>query len=207
MLEIVDICKAFGGNAVLCGASLVLQPGDCLGLAGRNGCGKSTLMRIAAQIMRPDSGKILLDGKNVQGDRQFLRKRLGYVPQEDALCDFLTAGQQLRLWRSAVNAADEETAELLELDRLADKPVSRMSGGERKRLSIAMALQSRPDYLLMDEAFSALDAVYRERMSQWISDNCYRGMSVLWCSHNADELERLCAHVCALEEGQIRRIR
>lgn len=203
MLEVREIYKSFGEAAVLCGASLCLKPGECLGLIGRNGCGKSTLLRIVAQVMRPDRGEILCSGVSVLGDRCFLRTRLGYVPQEDALCEFLTARQQLELWCSAVGGADSSVTELLDIDEIAKKPVSQLSGGQRKRLSIAMALQNRPEYLIMDEAFSALDTVYRERLSQYLADRCAAGTSVLWCSHDAGELEKMCHRCCTLSGGVI----
>ena len=203
MLEIREIRKSYGETAVLLGASLRMEPGVWLGLAGRNGCGKSTLLGIAAQVLPSDGGDILCGGVSVLGDRRFLRKKLGYVPQEDALCDFLTVEQQLALWRSAVEAADPETEQLLDLGEIAKKRIDRLSGGQRKRLSIAMALQTRPEYLIMDEAFSSLDTVYRERLAQWITQQCARGMSVLWCSHDTGELERLCTRLCALRGGVI----
>ena len=78
MLEVRGLCKSYGGRQVLAPVSFALPPGQCLGLAGSNGSGKSTLLRLIAQIQRPDSGEILLDGRSVLGDRQFLRRRLGY---------------------------------------------------------------------------------------------------------------------------------
>ena len=201
VLEIKNISKAFGDNQILLGVSLAMEPGKCLGLMGRNGCGKSTLMRIIAQVMAPDGGDILLDGKSVLGDRVFLRKKLGYVPQEDALAEFLTAGQQLKFWQKAVEAENREINELLDIDELGKKRISTLSGGQKKRLSIAMALQASPEYLVMDEAFSALDSEYRDRMTLWLEKSLARGLSVLWCSHDEAELNGLCHKKLILRGG------
>ena len=80
MLEIRQLCKSYGGRQALCPVSFVLPPGQCLGLAGPNGSGKSTLLRLIAQIERPDGGDVLYEGRSVLGNRQFLRKMLGYFP-------------------------------------------------------------------------------------------------------------------------------
>jgi len=206
VLQVKNISKAFGDNHVLHSVNLNLEEGHCLGLAGRNGCGKSTLMRIIAQIIPPDGGEILEDGKAVLGDRSFLRTKLGYVPQEDALAEFLTAGQQLRFWQKAVEAENREILELLDFSEIEKKPISALSGGQRRRLSIAMALQNDPKYLIMDEAFSALDSVYRERLTHWLKEELNEGRAVLWCSHDEAEIKELCRECIILREGIAERI-
>ncbi|MCI8762868.1 MAG: ATP-binding cassette domain-containing protein, partial [Oscillospiraceae bacterium] len=85
MLEVRELCKSYGGRQVLAPVSFVLPPGRCLGLAGSNGSGKSTLLRLLAQVQRPDSGDVLYRGRSVLGDRQFLRRTLGYAPQSAEL--------------------------------------------------------------------------------------------------------------------------
>ena len=105
MLEIRQLCKSYSGRQVLSPVSFVVPPGQCLGLVGSNGSGKSTLLRLIAQIERPDSGDVLWQGRSVLGDRQFLRRQLGYVPQSAELAQDLTVRQQLVLWQAACGAS------------------------------------------------------------------------------------------------------
>ena len=202
----MNIFKAYRGAAVLKGASVSLEPGERVALAGKNGSGKSTLMRVIAQRLRPDSGSVELDGRSVARDREFLRKRLGYIPQECELAEFLTVKQQLELWRAAVGAEYPEADELLGLGELMKKRISELSGGQRKRVSIALAIQSRPDYLVADEAFASLDAEYRERFAAWMRSRCEDGMAVLWCTHDAQELRRMCGRAVLLDGGVTRTV-
>ena len=115
MLEVRGLCKSYGGRQVLSPVSFVLPPGQCLGLAGHNGSGKSTLLRLIAQIERADGGSVLFEGRSVLGDRAFLRRRLGYVPQRAELAQDLTVGQQLKLWQSACGLSGPLPGDVLEL--------------------------------------------------------------------------------------------
>lgn len=204
MLEIRGLCKSYEGRQVLSQVSFVLPPGQCLGLTGSNGSGKSTLLRLIAQIERSDSGDILWQGRSVLGDRRFLRRMLGYVPQNAGLARDLTVGQQLVLWQAACEASGPlpgDILDLLGLRPLLKKPIRALSGGMAQRLSIAMALLARPRILLMDEVTGGLDRDYVPRLLDWMEKYVARGGSLVWCSHRSDELERLCGAVLRLEDG------
>ena len=207
MLEVRQLCKSYGGRQVLAPASFVLPPGQCLGLAGSNGSGKSTLLRLLAQIQRPDSGDILFQGRSVLGDRHFLRRQLGYVPQSAELAAGLTVEGQLKLWQRACGLTGPvpgEVLELLGLEELLRRPIRALSGGMAQRVSIALALLSRPQVLLMDESTAGLDQDYVPRLLDWL-EGVYLpgGGSVIWCSHHPAELERLCGAVLRLEDGKL----
>ena len=165
----MNIFKAYRGAAVLKGASVSLEPGERVALAGKNGSGKSTLMRVIAQRLRPDSGSVELDGRSVARDREFLRKRLGYIPQECELAEFLTVKQQLELWRAAVGAEYPEADELLGLGELMKKRISELSGGQRKRVSIEVCKQLP---MIFDRKNSALakplSATFKLRFEEYI---------------------------------------
>lgn len=206
MLEVRQLCKSYGGRQVLAPASFVLPPGQCLGLVGRNGSGKSTLLRLIAQIEKPDSGDVLYEGKSTLGDRLFLRKQLGYVPQTAELARELTVSQQLALWQSACGLSGPLPADILELlglEPLLKKPIGALSGGMAQRLSIALGLLSRPEVLLMDEATSGLDQGYAPLLLDWLEGFVSKGGSLIWCSHHPQELERLCGAVLRLEAGTL----
>lgn len=206
MLEVRGLCKSYGGRQALSPVSFVLPPGQCLGLTGRNGSGKSTLLRLIAQVERPDGGDVRFEGRSVLGDRQFLRTRLGYVPQRAELARDLTVRQQLRLWQGACGLSGplpEELPALLGLEPLWNKPIRTLSGGMAQRVNIALGLLSRSQILLMDEAASALDRDYVPKLLDWLETFLARGGSLIWCSHRQEELDRLCGAVLTLEDGKL----
>ena len=206
MLEVRQLCKSYGGRQVLAPISFVLPPGQCLGLAGSNGSGKSTLLQLLAQIQKPDHGEIRFQGRSVLGDRRFLRRQLGYVPQSAELARELTVQQQLVLWQRACDLAGplpQDILELLGLESLLRKPVRALSGGMAQRVSIALALMARPQVLLMDEATAGLDQNYVPQLLDWLEGYVAGGGSLVWCSHHSEELERLCGAVLRLEDGQL----
>lgn len=205
MLEVRELCKSYGGRQVLAPVSFVLPPGRCLGLAGSNGSGKSTLLRLLAQVQRPDSGDVLYRGRSVLGDRQFLRRTLGYAPQSAELAAGLTVEGQLKLWQRACGLTGPvpgEVLELLGLEELLRRPIRALSGGMAQRVSIALALLSRPQVLLMDEATAGLDQDYVPRLLDYLESFLAAGRSLIWCSHHPQELERLCGAVLRLEAGR-----
>lgn len=206
MLEARQLSKSYGGRQVLAPISFLLPPGQCLGLAGSNGSGKSTLLRLLAQIQPPDSGDVLYEGRGVLGDRRFLRRVLGYVPQSAQLAGELSVKQQLTLWQRACDLTGplpSDILELLGLEPLLRRRVSALSGGMAQRVSIAMALLPRPQILLMDEATAGLDRAYVPRLLDWLESFVGGGGSLIWCSHHAGELERLCGAVLRLEDGRL----
>ena len=206
MLEVRQLCKSYGGRQVLAPISFALPSGQCLGLAGSNGSGKSTLLRLLAQVQRPDSGDVLFQGRSVLGDRQFLRRQLGYVPQSPELARELTVRQQLSLWQRACGLSGplpEDVLELMGLEDLLRRPIRALSGGMAQRVSIGMALLSRPEVLLMDEATSGLDQSYVPRLLDWLERFLTGGGRLVWCSHHQPELDRLCGAVLRLEEGRL----
>lgn len=195
MLEIDGICKAYHGRQVLPPTRFVLPRGFCLGITGENGAGKSTLLRIIAQMEEPDGGDIRYRGKSVLGNREFLRKTLGYVPQRPDLMEELTVAAQLKLWQSACGLSGklpEEPLSLMGIEPMLKSRISTLSGGMKQRVSIAMALLSSPEILIMDEATTGLDREYRERLLSWLEAFLARGGRAVWCSHHKQELDRLC---------------
>lgn len=207
MLEARELCKSYGGRRALGPVSFVLPPGQCLGLAGHNGSGKSTLLRLIAGIERPDGGDILYEGKSVLGDRRFSRTMLGYAPQSPQLAGELTARRQLELWQAACGLSGPLPADILELlglEELMPRRISDLSGGMAQRVSVGLALLSRPRLLLMDESTTGLDQDYVPRLLDWLEDFVAGGGSLIWCSHHAGELDRLCGAVLTLENGALR---
>ena len=201
MFIVRDITKAYHGRPVLEDVSFALPAGHCLGVTGENGAGKSTLLRILAQVDVPDRGDILFRGRSVLGDKQFLRKSMGYVPQTCDLLPDLTARQQLQLWQAACGCRGPlpgDVAELLDFPELEKVKIGEMSGGMRRRVSIALALSTGPRILVMDEATAGLDSRFREGLLVWLEDYLKQGGRIIWCSHLAEENARLCGTVLPL---------
>ncbi len=205
MLEIRGLTKRYGGAAVLEPVSFQLSPGECLGITGPNGSGKSTLLAMVAQAVRPDGGEVLYEGRNVRGDRKFLRRTLGYVPQGNQLSPDLTVAQECALWLSACGLAGKvppPLAERFSLAGLMGKRVSALSGGMAKRVSICLALAPGPRVLVLDEATDGLDGGYREALLTYVEAFLEQGGAALWCSHRVEELERMCTRCMTISQGK-----
>lgn len=204
MLRAEGLCKTYCGRDVLRGVTFGVPAGCALAIVGENGSGKSTLLRLLSGMERPDDGHIYYEGRSVLGDRAFLRRHVGYVPQTPLLDDALTVSQQLSLWSCACGCArDAESEALLGIEPLSSCRVRTLSGGEAQRLSIAMALQSKPDILLMDEATNGLDSAFAEALLQYLEAHLARGGVLVWATHRMDEVQRLCTVGLRLKDGQI----
>ena len=204
MLEVRSISKSYHGRKVLSDVSFFLPGGTCIGIAGDNGSGKSTLLRVLAQIHKPDSGDVLFRGKSIMGDKEFFRKHVGYVPQNSDLMPGITVKQQLKLWQSACGiAADgaEEIMQMLGVEELLKVRTDELSGGQQRRVSIAMALMPKPEILIMDEVTAGLDHSYCQQLLAWLETYLKQGGRIVWCSHHAYEMERLCGDSIYLCSG------
>ncbi len=203
MFQAVGIAKAYHHRPVLEGIRFALPPGACLGVTGENGSGKSTLLQILAQVLPPDAGDILYQGRSVLGDKRFLRELLGYVPQGSDLIPDLTARQQITLWQRACGCREPmpgAAAEMLGLNELLPLKIGEMSGGMQRRVSIAMALSTNPRILIMDEVTTGLDTAFRESLLCYLEDYLRRGGRMVWCSHQPEENNRLCGSILTLEK-------
>lgn len=205
MLEVREVSKSYHGIQVLYPVSFTLGPGECLGVAGPNGAGKSTLLRLIAQAEKNDSGGVFYRGKNTLGDRKFLRTVLGYVPQDAGLAPELTVREQLTLWRAACGYRDgvpREIMDLLGVDAMLRCRIRELSGGMQRRVSIAMALSTGQEILVMDEPAAGLDESYRMALLDWMARFLDQGGCAVWCTHLSDELEKICTSCLTVRDGR-----
>lgn len=203
MLEMRGICKSYRKNAVLTGADIVLREGECVGLVGANGVGKSTLLKILVGGLKADDGEIFFNGEPT--DPQELSERVGYVPQEHPLFDDLTVKDNLELWYRGDKAKLAEDLKQGILNKFGignfyKKRVSKLSGGMKKRLSICCALASDPDVLVLDEPGAALDLSAKQLILNLIREFTNRGKSVIITSHELPELT-LCDRLYGIKDG------
>ena len=197
MIELSQIVKSFGNARVLDGISLKVVSGEAVCVAGANAAGKTTLLTIAAGLQKPDSGQVVVEGIP------------GYVPQEPALFGEMTVRDHLRLWYAAndlpekgvFSASAPET--LLGLHPHARKRVDRLSGGVKKRLSIACALAGDPPGLLLDEPFAALDLQTRNEILALLVTLKQRGKWLLFTSHDPSAVAAAADRVLLLRDGVI----
>ena len=208
MLKGEEISKSYSGKEALSEVSFQLSPGECLGVVGHNGSGKSTLLSIGAGVQRPTSGSITWKGQSIWKNRELLRREFGYIPQENALLEDVSVGDNLRLWQAALQVSKipsfggTSLLEILGLEELLRQPVKKLSGGMKKRLSIAVGLLNSPKVLLLDEAYAALDMVYSRRLTQLFSFLKKQGTALLFCTHQPGEMLDLCDQLLVLRRGE-----
>jgi lipooligosaccharide transport system ATP-binding protein len=208
-IEFEQVIKHYGDRAVVNGLSFEVQPGECFGLLGPNGAGKTTTLRMLLGIVAPDAGRISLCGEPVPARARHARTRVGVVPQFDNLDPDFTVRENLHVFGRYFGLSASESralvAPLLEFARLenkADARVSELSGGMRRRLTLARALVNDPDVLVLDEPTTGLDPQARHLIWERLRSLLARGKTILLTTHFMEEAERLCNRLCVIEEGR-----
>jgi lipooligosaccharide transport system ATP-binding protein len=210
LLDVRELRKFYDRNEVVRGVSLSLRPGQCHGLLGPNGAGKTTTLRLCLGLTDPDGGEITLLGMPVPRAAREARVRLGVVPQVDNIDPDFTVYENLLVYGRYFGMADAairaRVPELLEFAGLANRAHSRiqqLSGGMKRRLSLARALVNDPEVLFLDEPTTGLDPQARhliwERLKQLLS----KGKTILLTTHFMDEAERLCDQLSIMDHGRI----
>ena len=202
-ISVSGIRKGYRGKQVLRDVSFTAQNGDCIGVIGGNGTGKSTLLRTLAGVIRADDGQFLWNEHDLLRDDVRREAFVGYVPQGTPLLQELTARDNLRLWydrKTMEQSLDDGVLKLLGIDRFLKTPVSKMSGGMKKRLSIGCAVAHDPRILLLDEPSAALDLVCREQILQYLQTFRKRGGVVIFSTHDVQEIN-ICSALYLLRDG------
>ena len=189
MVTVNNVYKNFGAGQVLNGVSLQAEPGQIVAVAGRNGCGKSTLLQIISGALKPDSGEIKIFNKDARKDKKAFAKFIGYVPQDDPLYSDLSVKDNLKFWAAGVKNPDSSVIETFGLSDILNKPVRTLSGGMRRRLSIACALQRKTPVLILDEPTSALDIYYQDEIRAWMKDYAAHNGTIILSTHSIEELK------------------
>ena len=203
-IEIKDISKKFGKKQVLSGVDFAADSGECIGILGTNGTGKSTLLSILAGVLRPDAGALLCDGTNLLREPGVRGRAVGYVPQGTPLIEELTAYDNLFLWYDKESLQKELHGGILDMLGIPEflrVRVSKMSGGMKKRLSIGCALAGHPPIFLLDEPMSALDIVCKQKIKDYLQSYKQAGGILILVTHDVLELE-LCDRCYILKDGK-----
>jgi ABC-2 type transport system ATP-binding protein len=210
MLEARRLTKSYGARTAVRDVSFVAEPGRTLGLLGPNGAGKSTLVNIIAGVLRPDAGEALIDGKAIDSDVSEAKRRVGYVPQDLALYEELTALDNLGLFGALYGLEAGEIRDraqhALDVVRLQDRARDRVeafSGGMRRRLNIAAALLHEPRVLLLDEPTVGVDPQSRNAIFDSLAELKSRGLALVYTTHYMEEAERLCDRIVIIDHGEV----
>lgn len=188
MITVSNIAKSYGKKKILQDVSLTAAAGEMLVIVGRNGCGKSTLLKILAGAITPDSGELNYFGQNPLKDKRVFRERCGYVPQENPLMEELSVIDNLRLWGYDRRHPDNVLLEQFELSDILKTKVSKLSGGMKRRVSLACGVIEHPNVLILDEPTAALDIYYRDEMLQWLKKYQSNSGIVIMTTHEESEI-------------------
>jgi ABC-2 type transport system ATP-binding protein len=202
VLRVAGLGKQFGARTALHGVSFELRAGELVAAVGPNGAGKTTLLSILAGVQGASSGTV--SGRAAAGGA----REIGWAPQQAAVYGRLTVRENLRLFArlEQVSDADAAVARMLEqtgLQPRADDRVESLSGGNRQRVNVALALLADPLVLALDEPTSALDPAQRARLWGFVSSLAGRGKSVLFSTHHLGEVRRYASRAIVLVEGEV----
>jgi ABC-2 type transport system ATP-binding protein len=210
MLKLAAVTKRYGARTALDHVDLAVGAGEVLALLGPNGAGKSTLVTIVGGLLRADSGEVTVAGIDVQAEPAAARRRVGFAPQETALYEVLTVRENLvffadlvGLRRRARATRIDELAAALQLTALLDRPVSQLSGGERRRVHTAIAFLHCPPLLLLDEPTVGADIETRVALLEVVRAAAREGAAVVYSTHYLPEVESLQATVGILVAGRV----
>jgi lipooligosaccharide transport system ATP-binding protein len=209
-LRLSGLTKRYGGKAVVDGLDLCLEPGRCHGLLGPNGAGKTTTLRLALGLIEPDAGEVSMLGYPIPGEAQAARRRVGVVPQTDSLDpDFTvrenlhTYGRYFAMKGPEIEARIPALLEFAGLAGKADVPITTLSGGMKRRLTLARALVNDPELVILDEPTTGLDPQARHLIWQGLRRLIGQGKTLLLTTHFMDEAERLCDVISVMDDGRV----
>jgi lipopolysaccharide export system ATP-binding protein len=211
-LAVVSIAKSYDKKAVLTDVSLGVDRGEVLGLLGPNGAGKTTCFYSIMGLVKPDSGRILLDGNDITGLPMYRRAilGLGYLPQETSIFRGLTVSQNIMAVLEVAEPDRKTRAARLDqllgefhIEHLRDSPAMALSGGERRRCEIARALAANPSIMLLDEPFAGIDPISIQDIRDLIVALKQRNIGVLITDHNVRETLDIVDRACIIYGGQV----
>ena len=204
-IQLKNVVKTFGENVAVDNVSFEAYSGHVFGLLGRNGAGKTTTMRMIMDVFKPDSGKITVDGKEI--DRKALR--FGYLPEERGLYPKLEIKTQL-LYLAELNGLGKSEALTqinywlgkFEMSDSLDKKLSTLSKGNQQKIQLASVLLNNPDIIILDEPFSGLDPVNADALKQIILELMQEDKILIFSSHQMSNIEEICDEIVILDKGK-----
>jgi lipooligosaccharide transport system ATP-binding protein len=210
ILEAHDLVKTFGEFTAVKGISFSIERGESFGFLGPNGAGKTSTMRMISAVSQPTSGSLSILGRDPRTDGPEIRGRLGVVPQEDTLELELSVRLNLEMFgryfdipRPVLRERARELLEFTQLSERANDKVDDLSGGMKRRLTIARALINRPELLILDEPTTGLDPQARHLLWERLYRLKREGVTLIITTHYMDEAEQLCDRLVVMDHGSI----
>ena len=210
VIEASNLQKQYGGQRVVDGISLKIMRGECYGLLGPNGAGKTTTLRLLLGLISPDGGDVCMLGSDIPAQARLARQKIGVVPQMDNLDPDFTVAENLMVYGRYFGMTDREIEaripDLLEFSNLTakrDAKVPTLSGGMKRRLTLARALVNDPEVVFLDEPTTGLDPQARHLIWQRLRALTQQGKTLVLTTHFMDEAERLCHRLAVMDNGRI----
>lgn len=212
ILEAKTLVKTYNGKRVVDRIDLTVNRNEVVGLLGPNGAGKTTTFYMIIGLIRPDSGRVFLDGKEITHDPMYLRARKGvnYLAQEPSIFRKLTVEQNLLAIMENLQIPSQERKERLhtflselKIGHLAKQKAALLSGGERRRLEITRALVTKPRFMLLDEPFAGIDPLALNDIKEIIRQLRERGIGIIISDHNVRETLDVCDSAYIISQGKI----
>lgn len=210
MIEIKNVFKKFKNVTALNGLTLTIRDNECFSLLGLNGAGKTTLINVLSTVIKKDGGEVYVNGVNLDKDPEKVRKIINVSPQENAVCKKLTVKENLELVADlyGIENKSEKVAAAIKKFGLLEKAgvqARKLSGGQQRRLSIALAIISEPQILFLDEPTLGLDV--KARAVLWsVIEELKKEMTVVLTTHYLDEVEHLSDRVGIMTKGKIKAV-
>ena len=205
MIQLDGLVKRFGKLEVLKGLNLQVNRQQVTAIVGHNGSGKTTLIKALLGLVKPEDGRMFLDGRKLEGDSSY-RERIGYMPQIACFPENLTVRELLEMLkdlRGHPKDLDEELLERFEMDDELDKRLKHLSGGNRQKVSAVIAFLFGPDIVVLDEPTASLDPVASGVLKDKIRQERERGVTFILTSHIMSEIDELADRIAFLVDGRV----
>ena len=189
MVDVNGISKSYGGKTVLKQIDFKLAAGEQAAIIGRNGCGKSTLLSIMAGLLKPDSGSVSYFSHDIYKEKKTVGKYCGYLPQGDCLIEELSVRDNISLWSGKRGMPDKDILDFFKLNEILDEPVAKLSGGMKRRVSIACTAVDWPSVLLLDEPTNGLDIYHKQDLREFLREFRKLNGIIVLVTHDEKEIE------------------
>tara|TARA_B100001013_G_scaffold72146_1_gene38188 strand:- start:3125 stop:3838 length:714 start_codon:yes stop_codon:yes gene_type:complete len=209
MIEVINLKKNYDKKVAVNNLNFQIQKGEIIGLLGPNGCGKTTTIAMILGLLKPTSGQVIINGKNIEKERIYLLNQMNFISPYVELPKKLTVKENLEVYARLygvknINYKIKTLSDQLRLNDFLNKKTGELSSGQKNRISLAKALINDPEILLLDEPTASLDPETGDYIRSFIENYCSnKKISILLASHNMNEVERLCNKIMMMKNGSI----